>query len=62
MTAATTAVDAVRAGPAGALASWARRNAWTLGLLGFLTFLLAFTKYIQPSYGVSRRPGSGRSR
>jgi ribose transport system permease protein len=43
---------AVRIRPTGALASWARRNAWTLGLLGFLAALLAFTKIIQPSYGV----------
>jgi ribose transport system permease protein len=43
---------AVRGRPTGALAMWARRNAWTLGLLGFLAALLAFTKIIQPSYGV----------
>src|SRR5262245_15326684 len=30
-----------------------RRNAWTLGLLVFLAILLAFTKFIQPSYGVT---------
>ena len=35
------------------LGSAARRNAWTLGLLGFLAFLLVFTKLIQPSYGVT---------
>lgn len=34
-----------------ALAGWARRNAWTLSLLGFLFVLLAFTKFIQPKYG-----------
>jgi ribose transport system permease protein len=33
------------------LVSWARRNAWTLGLVGFLAILLAFTKVIQPRYG-----------
>ena len=33
--------------------AWARRNGWTLGLLGFLVLLLVFTKLIQPSYGVT---------
>src|SRR5207253_9178028 len=32
---------------------WLRRNAWTLGLLGFLVVLLVFTKTIQPRYGVA---------
>jgi ribose transport system permease protein len=36
-----------------AIASWARRNAWPLGLLAFLVLLLVFTKLIQPSYGVT---------
>jgi ribose transport system permease protein len=45
-------IHAVRGRPTGALAAWARRNAWTLGLVGFLAALLAFTKIIQPSYGV----------
>jgi len=45
-------IHAVRSRPTGALATWARRNAWTLGLVGFLAALLAFTKIIQPSYGV----------
>jgi ribose transport system permease protein len=35
------------------LASGARRNLWTIGLIGFLVLLLAFTKAIQPSYGVT---------
>jgi ribose transport system permease protein len=30
-----------------------RRNAWSIGLVGFLVLLLAFTKVIQPSYGVT---------
>ncbi len=34
------------------VAGWARRNAWTLGLFGFLAALLVFTKFIQPNYGV----------
>jgi ribose transport system permease protein len=53
MSATTVPVDAIRSRPADALASWARRNAWTLGLVGFLVLLLAFTKLIQPSYGVT---------
>lgn len=36
-----------------AVAPWARRNAWTLGLVAFLGLLLAYTKLIQPSYDVS---------
>jgi ribose transport system permease protein len=35
------------------LASAARDNSWTLGLIGFLALLLVFTKLIQPSYGVT---------
>jgi ribose transport system permease protein len=51
MTAGTSAVD--RAGaPAEAAIAWARRNAWTLGLLVFLAALFVFTKIIQPRYGV----------
>ena len=52
MTAATgTAVP--RNDVAGAFASWWRRNTWTIGLLIFLAILLAFTKFIQPTYGAS---------
>ncbi len=53
MTAASTPVDTERERPASAVASWARRNSWTLGLLGFLALLLGFTKLINPSYDVS---------
>ncbi|HEX5828594.1 MAG TPA: ABC transporter permease [Candidatus Limnocylindrales bacterium] len=35
----------------------ARRNAWTLGLIGFLVALLAFTKIINPDYGVAGLQG-----
>jgi ribose transport system permease protein len=50
------ATDAI--GPASAtwtdsFAAWMRRNAWTVGLIVFLAILLAFTKFIQPSYGVT---------
>jgi ribose transport system permease protein len=36
-----------------AVAPWARHNGWTLGLVGFLGLLLAYTKLIQPSYDSS---------
>jgi ribose transport system permease protein len=35
----------------------ARRNGWTLGLFGFLLLLLAFTKLINPDYGVAGLQG-----
>ncbi|HEY3071303.1 MAG TPA: ABC transporter permease, partial [Candidatus Limnocylindrales bacterium] len=52
MSAASPAIDTARERPADALAASARRNAWNLGLLGFLAILLVFTKLIQPNYGV----------
>jgi ribose transport system permease protein len=52
MTAAAGAVDGPRTRPAEMVMAWARRNTWTIGLLGFLIALLAFTRIIQPSYGV----------
>jgi len=51
VSAVTAPVETARADRGGILVSWARRNAWTLGLLGFLVVLLAFTKVIQPRYG-----------
>jgi ribose transport system permease protein len=53
MSAATAPIDAADNRPADAVARWARRNGWTLSLLGFFALLLAFTKLIQPSYGVT---------
>jgi ribose transport system permease protein len=52
MSAATDAVT--RPGPrvADAMLSFARRNTWTLALLGFLALLLVFTKLINPGYGI----------
>lgn len=35
------------------VAPWARRNGWTLGLVGFLCLLLVYTKLIQASYDSS---------
>jgi ribose transport system permease protein len=53
MTAVAAPVDRDRNGIVEALAAWMRRNTWTLGLLGLLALVLAFTRLIQPSYGVS---------
>ena len=53
MSAATATVDDLRPRPADALASFAQRNGWMVGLVGFLALLLVFTKLIQPSYGVT---------
>jgi ribose transport system permease protein len=41
------------AGRSNSLATAARHNAWTIGLIAFLIALLIFTKLIQPSYGVT---------
>jgi ribose transport system permease protein len=46
------AATARPAGPS-AVEAAIRRNAWTLGLVGFLVALLAFTKLINPNYGVA---------
>jgi ribose transport system permease protein len=53
MSAAAPPVEAARLRPADALVAWAQRNGWALGLLGFLALLLAFTRLIQPTYGVT---------
>ncbi len=52
MSAASGTIDTERARPAEAIAAWAQRNSWNLGLLGSLVVLLVFTRLIQPSYGV----------
>lgn len=53
MTAASTPIDGRPGVPLEAVVASARRNAWALGLLVFLAILLVFTKFIQPSYGVT---------
>ena len=53
----TTTAIAARPGPFDWALQWIRRNAWTLGLIGFLALLLVFTKTIQPRYGVSAFQG-----
>ena len=59
MSATTVRVEAAR--PLEILASWARKNAWTLGLLGILVLLLVFTRLIQPRYGVAGIQGLATS-
>jgi ribose transport system permease protein len=51
VSAATGSVESGRSRTGEAIGDWARRNAWTLGLLGFLVVLLVITKLIQPNYG-----------
>lgn len=53
MTAAAGTVDDVRASPIESLVAWARRNAWTIGLVVFFFVLVGFTRQIQPTYGVT---------
>ncbi len=53
MSAVPAPVAVARPRPAEAAVAWMRRNAWTIGLIGFLALLLVFTKQIQPSYGVT---------
>jgi ribose transport system permease protein len=53
VSAATGTVLTARRGPVEALATWWRQNTWTFGLIVFLAILLAFTKVIQPTYGVT---------
>src|SRR3954469_522965 len=57
MTAATGAVGTDRADLGGAVAAWARRTAWTIGLLGLLVLMLIVTKLIQPNYGAPQLTG-----
>jgi ribose transport system permease protein len=49
----TPTVDDVRAGPADVALAWVRRNGWNLGLLGLLGVLLVYTKFVNPTYGVT---------
>ncbi len=54
-------VEAARARPLDMLASWTRKNGWTLGLIAFLVLLLVFTRAIQPRYGVAGVQGLATS-
>jgi ribose transport system permease protein len=59
MSATNVRVEAAR--PLEILASWTRKNAWTLGLLAILVLLLGFTRLIQPRYGVAGIQGLATS-
>jgi ribose transport system permease protein len=52
MSATTARMDQPRPGPMDAVKTFGRDNAWTLGLLGFLVVLLAFTKIVNPNYSL----------
>jgi ribose transport system permease protein len=45
-------MDRPRSGPTVAISTFARNNAWTLGLLGFLAVLLVYTKFVNPNYSL----------
>jgi ribose transport system permease protein len=51
MTATAAPVEGTGSSATRTAAAWLRRNAWTIGLLGFLGALLVFTKFVQPNYG-----------
>jgi ribose transport system permease protein len=61
MTAVSAPVGAARPRPSRAVGALARRNTWTLGLLGLLALLLVFTKLINPDYGRAGIQGLGIS-
>jgi ribose transport system permease protein len=53
MSVASPTIDATRDRPIETLTAWVRRNGWTFGLIAFFFVLLAFTRVIQPTYGVT---------
>lgn len=53
MSAAVDAVGSARARPTELLLAFVRRHGWNLGLIVFLGVLLMFTRFIQPTYGVT---------
>jgi ribose transport system permease protein len=53
MSAATARVEDSGPSAGAMLTSWAQKNGWVGGLVGFLALLIVFTKIIQPSYGAS---------
>ncbi len=42
-----------RSAPAEVLVRFGQDNTWTLGLIGFLALLLAFTKFVNPNYSLT---------
>lgn len=53
MSALSAPANGTRTSVAQPIGAWARRNSWTLSLLGLLALLLVYTKIIQPSYGIA---------
>jgi ribose transport system permease protein len=53
MSALTPTIDDTRRRPVDVIVAAARRNAWTLSLVGLLAGLLVFTRLINPDYGVT---------
>jgi ribose transport system permease protein len=53
MTPSSAAMGGSPSRPSEVLGRIARDNAWTLGLMGFLAVLLAFTKFVNPFYDLS---------
>jgi len=50
MTAASGTIEDQRARPLDTVRSWARNNAWSLGLMALLGVLFGVTRFIQPNY------------
>ena len=46
-----------RSSPSESMSRWARRNTWTIGLIGLLATFLVLTWRIQPSYGAAQIQG-----
>ncbi len=61
MTATTASVDRPPVTGADALRAFARKNAWALGLLGFLVVLLIFTKFVNQHYSLTSLANSATS-
>lgn len=52
MSAPAASIGRPRSRAADTIGTWARNNAWTLGLLGFLVVLLGYTKFVNPNYSL----------
>ena len=61
MTASTATADQPHSGRADGLSNFARKNAWTLGLLGFLVVLFGFIKVVNPNYSLVSAQGTATS-
>ncbi len=61
MSAATAHVEQPRQGSSSRVNTFARDNAWTLSLLGFLAVLLVFIKFVNPNYGFGSMQGTATS-